>query len=207
MKYTTLALLLCCMISLPSKANFPLNENECDKVIKNTFYNTSARNNATVYNAQVCLNKAGYFSNAGGFTVNYGAVTKSAAQAYIDNQNNTNVVQAQSPEPAASQIATSLPSSNDSANNTVNSLSAASPSTVANSAESPISKPAPLTPPPAPIIDQVATAVTDQGLMSNNRQPQVLDKLLVNSVYFIFALPFMLFGLSIVMAFARSTKK
>lgn len=184
--------------------DFPLDANQCDQVIKNTYYNQSSRSPATTYNAQVCLSKAGYFSNAGGFTTNYGAITKAAAEDYLNEQKKP--AQANNPAPNTNAAPTTTPTIEQSstATQSVSPLSGANPSQT-------------LTPEPtntqegqaaySDSVIQPQTKNKNTEIADNQRQPQVLDKLLVNSVYFIFALPFILFGISIILAFARIFKK
>jgi hypothetical protein len=204
-----------------SKAqDFPLNQQECDQVIKNTYYNLKARNSATIYNAQKCLSIAGYFDHGGKFTTYYGPITENAAIAYINGVNNSN--ESANKEEAAKAEALRIKIQQEELQkkaeearvetlkqDETRQTQEAQTKQVAqqnNSSEQKIDT----TGETGPVANNTKIEVaktTPLNNSTNSREPISLDRILVSSIYFLFALPFILFGLSIIAAFLKVFKK
>lgn len=220
--------LLLLPISALGYSGFPLNDQQCDELIRMTQRDYKSRSASTIYNTQVCLNIAGYFEHNGKFTTNYGPVTEQAALNYLNGKNNNQAKlalalktkeeekakqekarlellkvqqQAESQSQTAptnpnsetnSSSSPSLPTSEKPYDNSTNPNSqtdgAPSPSTTTESANNFSNVP----------VNEVATI---------DRQPQTTDRIIINSIYFLVALPFILFAISVLMAFIKVFRK
>lgn len=208
-----------------SEANFPLNDQQCNQVINNTYYNLSARNAATIYNTQVCLSRAGFFNNNGKFTTNYGPVTRQASDNYIAYIKDQEVkaqekvvptpapqpIKTETPPPVISQpeekIISNVPKPNTEAlnnnrNNNQNEVVKADG--IGNNTDNTTTKPT-----LSQTNEEKEIAKIDQT--NQNKQegskPLLFQEFLFNSLYFVFALPFILFAVSIALAFKKVYKK
>jgi hypothetical protein len=218
-KYLSLLLLLTLsftgVLSLAQYASPNIN---CDELIRDT-YNNNARTTTnyvvTTENAQRCLADAGFYSytnNNGNqvFTGKYWTETERAAEAYINRDKKPASGQ---PDPEAAKKADAakaeslrlaeqekldlqkkaddlkLQSQVNTQANVVNSTSATNNLNTAGNSNSQVA------------IGNTATPISD------SREPASADKFLINSIYFLFALPFILFAISIIAAFLKVFKK
>lgn len=204
-----------------SEANFPLNNEQCHQAINNTYYNPSARSPATIYNTQVCLSRAGFFNYGGRFTTNYGPVTRQASDNYINyiKQQEIKVVPppVTTPEPAKPEEKVVVPQASVTPepvpNPTTNEVP--KPNTeVLNNNQNEIAK--------AETIDNTDKTTTEPTLSQANEtkeiskaeerkeggaKPIFFYDFIFNSLYLVFALPFVLFAISIALAFKNVFKK
>ncbi len=194
-------------------SSFPLNDAECDELIRLTYRDWKSRSNPTIYNTQVCLSMAGYFNHGGKFTTYYGPVTEQAALAYIDARDNPRpTISATAPvnssqqqdKAAQDQLKLELEKklknaeadsqSEKEAENNLNQQSSNQQLSATNSAPADSNLSGTNSAP----INEVATI---------DRQPQTADRIIINSIYFLVSLPFILFALSVIMAFLKVFKK
>lgn len=208
-------------IMVISEANFPLNNEQCHQVINNTYYNPSARSPATIYNTQVCLSRAGFFNYNGKFTTNYGPITREASDNYMNyiKQQEVKVVPPPvvAPEPARPEEKIVTPQapviSEPTPNPTTNEVP--KPNTEAlNDNQNETVK--------AETIDNADKTTTEPTLSQANEtkettkveerkeggtKPIFFYDFIFNSLYLVFALPFVLFAISIALAFKNVFKK
>jgi hypothetical protein len=221
-KYLSLLLLLTLsftgVLSLAQYASPNIN---CDELIRDT-YNNNARTQVTYVvtteNAQRCLADAGLYNytDSNGnqvFTGKYWSATEQAAEAYINRDKKPTVAGQPAPDPEAAKKADAakaeslrlaeqekldlqkkaddlkLQSQVNTQANVVNSTSATNNLNTAGTSNSQVA------------IGNTATPISD------SREPASADKFLINSIYFLFALPFILFAISIIAAFLKVFKK
>jgi hypothetical protein len=197
-------------------SSFPLNDAQCDDLIRLTYRDYKARGNATIYNTQVCLSIAGYFNHGGKFTTYYGPVTEQAAIAYINDRNNPKPATVNTPVKVNNEADT-VKSNDEKAKQEAIRLElekkqkeAEAASLNEKSAEAnPNAVTEQLDPtkasPNSNLSGQNSTPVNEVATI--DRQPQTADRIIINSIYFLVALPFILFALSVIMAFFKVFRK
>ncbi len=187
------------VISLAQYSNQNVN---CDELIRDT-YNNNARTNTnyvvTTENAQRCLADAGFYSYADQngkqlFTGKYGTVTESAAEAYLNRDNKKtqeaaeNAKKAEAAKIEALRIAEQEKINQQKKSEETKIEPQASPSSSSSTPNT-----------------QIA-AFPKNDTITDSREPATADKFLINSIYFLFALPFILFAISIIAAFLKVFK-
>jgi hypothetical protein len=208
--------------SVVSFAQYASQEINCDELIRSTYAN-NARTNVTYVvtteNAQRCLADAGFYNykDQNGkqlFTGKYWTATEQAAEAYM-NRGNASTDAAKKAEAAkaeADRVAEQerqnlqkkadelkVQSQVDTQANTTNSTSATN--NIASASVPSASTQALNT------TNRSQIAVGGNSTIQDSREPASADKFLINSIYFLFALPFILFAISIIAAFLKVFKK
>jgi 23S rRNA pseudoU1915 N3-methylase RlmH len=191
---------------------------DCDFLIRSTYENnvrTEYNYLATTENAQRCLADAGFYNYKDqfgkiSFTGKYGPVTEQAAEAYLNRGTKTVDAEAAKKAEAAKAEADRVAeqerqnlqkkaddlkeqSQLDSQTNTTYSTSATN--NIASSTQS------------LNTTNKSQIAVGGNTPIQDSREPASADKFLINSIYFLFALPFILFAISIIAAFLKVFKK
>jgi hypothetical protein len=193
---------------------------DCDLSIRNTYENnvrTEYNYLATTENAQRCLADAGFYNykDANGklkFTGKYWTETENAAKAYLKiGINNDEAKKAEAAKVEADRVAEeerqNLQKKSDdliaqsqaetqveTQASTINSTSATNNIASASTQS-------------ANTTNKSQIAVVGNSTIQDSREPASADKFLINSIYFLFALPFILFAISIIAAFLKVFKK
>jgi hypothetical protein len=187
----------------------PLSDQECDQVIRNVYNNPNARAGASVFNTQVCLNRFGYFYYGGKYTTNYGTVTQQAAEAYI-NKKNEEPKQTNNQPPAQVNNSQEI-KANPKIDEEVKKNEEIRIKTQQDELQKKAEEAQKATSATQSNNQSQANAVVSQA---NNNPIKIedtngftLDKFIVNTIYFLFALPFILFAISLVMAMMKFFQK
>jgi hypothetical protein len=189
---------------------------DCDMLIRSTYENnvrTEYNYLATTENAQRCLADAGFYNykDVNGklkFTGNYWTETENAAKAYLKiGVNNNEDKKAEAAKLEADRVAEQerqnlqkkaddlkVQSQVETQASTINSTSATNNIGSASTQS-------------ANTTNKSQIAVGGNSTIQDSREPASADKFLINSIYFLFALPFILFAISIIAAFLKVFKK
>jgi 23S rRNA pseudoU1915 N3-methylase RlmH len=203
--------------SVVSFAQYASPEINCDELIRSTYAN-NARTNVTYVvtteNAQRCLADAGFYNykDQNGkqlFTGKYWTATEQAAEAYMNRGNATTdaAKKAEAAKAEADRVAEQerqnlqkkadelkVQSQVDTQANTTNSTSATN--NIASASTQALNT-----------TNKSQVAIGGNSTIQDSREPASADKFLINSIYFLFALPFILFAISIIAAFLKVFKK
>jgi hypothetical protein len=193
--------------SFVSIAQYASPEINCDELIRSTYAN-NARTNVTYVvtteNAQRCLADAGFYNykDQNGkqlFTGKYWTATEQAAEAYMNRAEAAKAEadrvaeqERQNLQKKADEL--KVQSQVDTQANTTNSTSATNNITSASTQA-------------LNTTNKSQVAIGGNSTIQDSREPASADKFLINSIYFLFALPFILFAISIIAAFLKVFKK
>ncbi|MGL4759399.1 MAG: hypothetical protein ACRCXZ_08740 [Patescibacteria group bacterium] len=231
--FIILTILVFTFISFASLAQrSALSPSECDYWIRQLYNNQGYYRGAQVENVQRCLHDAGFWTR-GNFTQNYGPETISQTEAYLNRASTSNNAEAkkkaeeeaakksaeeaakkaeeerqkqeqikaellkkQQEAEAATNNSSQTPTTPDSTTNSENNQSSQTTPNQNNTSDGQSST-QPVTGQP---VNEIASATPD-------RQPQTADRIIINAIYFLVALPFILFAISVLMAFLKVFKK
>lgn len=208
---------------ITSNAQYSVNGADCDNIIRTTYENTARDYNkrATTENAQRCLADAGFwnYKDANGklvFTGIYLDVTESAARDYL-NRGTAPAATNKAPEEqdatkkAADAKAESLKLAEQAK---VDAQKNAEAQKLQTQSQSTSQSTQSIVQPTTTNIDQTSASKNNQvaigtngNTLTDSREPATGDKFLVQVIYFLFALPFILFAISIIAAFLKVFKK
>jgi hypothetical protein len=199
--------------SIVSLAQYASPDINCDELIRSTYAN-NARTNVnyvvTTENAQRCLADAGFYSykDQNGkqlFTGKYWTATEQAAEAYMNRGNAT--TDAAKKAEAAKAEAAKAEADRVAEQERQNLQKKADELRVQSQADTQTNNIPSASTQALNTTNKSQVAIGGNSTIQDSREPASADKFLINSIYFLFALPFILFAISIIAAFLKVFKK